>query len=521
MKCCGSCVKRTRRDQAQRYATEKGGDGNRRETVREQQRAGEALRGDLDWITMKAVEKDRARRYGTPSELAADIERYLTNQPVTARPASAGYHLQKYVQRHRIGVAVAVGTAALGVGFAIAQSRQLERVTRERDRANRVTEFMLNMFEVSDPSESRGKTITAREILDKAAGNIDSGLAQDPEVRTQLMHLMGTVYQRLGLYSRSQPLLEQAVAIQTRVLGPEKQETLASTGELAWTLDHEGKYEEAESLERRVLESERRVLGSEDKATLATMNNLSWTLLQRGRSAEAEQLDRAIAIERRVVGPDHALTLAAMSILGVTLSSQEKYPEAEAVQRETVDLYRRVRGPEHPDTLQVMDNLATTLNDENRFPEAEKLERETLAIERRVLGPSHPSTAETIDNLATTLLRENRYADAERLQREALEIESRTLGPEHPDTLITMRNVAVTLDTEGHLDEGEALARKTLAIQQRVLGAGHPQTLQTMGYFPILCKRSTSTRRAEQDSARSWRWSNGIWARRTRGRFAR
>ena len=155
------------------------------------------LHGDLDWIIMKALEKDRARRYGTPSELAGDITRYLRHEPVTARPASKSYRLQKYVRRHRVGVAVAAGLLFLLAGFAVAQEVQLRRIVqerdrtaRERDRANRITEFMTSMFKVSDPSEARGNSVTAREILDKASEDIDSGLARDPELQAQLTHLM-------------------------------------------------------------------------------------------------------------------------------------------------------------------------------------------------------------------------------------------------------------------------------------------------------------------------------------------
>src|SRR5262249_35474534 len=150
----------------------------------------DVLRGDLDWITMKAVERDRARRYGTPSELAADLERYLNHEPVLARPASTGYRLQKYIRRHRVGVSVAGIIAALLVTFGVVQATQLRRITRERDRANRVTEFMTNMFKVADPSEARGKSITAREILDKASKDIGTGLSKDSELQAHMMDTM-------------------------------------------------------------------------------------------------------------------------------------------------------------------------------------------------------------------------------------------------------------------------------------------------------------------------------------------
>ena len=180
------------------------------------------LRGDLDAITLKALEKDRARRYATPSELAADIGRYLRNEPVLARPASAGYRARKYIRRHRIGVAVAAAAAVLLISAAVAQTFELRRIRRERDRADRVTEFMTGMFKVSNPSEARGNDIRAREILDKASKEIDTGLAKDPELQAQMMHVMGNVYESLGLYAKAESLLRRAVEIRRRTLGAEE-----------------------------------------------------------------------------------------------------------------------------------------------------------------------------------------------------------------------------------------------------------------------------------------------------------
>jgi serine/threonine protein kinase len=152
------------------------------------------LRGDLDWITMRALEKDRARRYGAPSELAADIRRYLNHEPVVARPSSAGYRLRKYTRRHRVAVGVAAGLVLLFAAFSVLQTLELRRITRERDRANRerdratrITDFMTGMFKVSDPSQARGNSVTAREILDKASNDMEAGLAKDPEVQSQMM----------------------------------------------------------------------------------------------------------------------------------------------------------------------------------------------------------------------------------------------------------------------------------------------------------------------------------------------
>ncbi|MGA8103313.1 MAG: serine/threonine-protein kinase, partial [Candidatus Acidiferrales bacterium] len=219
------------------------------------------LQGELDWITMKALEKDRVRRYGTPSELSADICRYLRGEPVVAGPATAGYRLQKYAVRHRIVLGAAAGLLLLLTGFLVTQAVELRRITeerdratRERDRATRITDFMTSMFKVSNPSEARGNTITAREILDKASMDIDTGLTKDPELRAQMMHLMGDVYYNLGLYPRAQSLQQQSMEIRQRVLGPEHPDTLKSMNNLANVLNDEGHSAEAEKLDRETLD---------------------------------------------------------------------------------------------------------------------------------------------------------------------------------------------------------------------------------------------------------------------------
>ena len=482
-----------------------------------------SLQGDLDWITLKAVEKDRTRRYGTPSELAADIERYLENRPVVARPASTGYRLKKYVQRHRVGVAAAAGAAVLLVAFGITQAIQLRQTTRERDRANRITDFMTNMFKVADPSESRGNSITAREILDNASNDIDVGLTKDPELQAQMMTLMGTVYHGLGLYSKAQPLLERAASIRKSVLGAKNPETLRSQEEVANLLTDEGHYPEAEKIERENLEIRRRVLGPQHPDTLSSMNNLAITLEDEGhftdaekltretldlrrrvlgpeardtltsmynlgrilwreaRFVEAEKLDReALDTRRRVLGPDDPQTVASMGNLALDLRGARKYPEEEALERQVLEIRRHIFGAEHPQTLGTMMNLAVTLRLQGKYTEAEQLNRESLEIRRRVLGPEHPTTLGTMGNLAVIFMQEGHYADAEKLHRETLAIQERVLGPEHPDTLRTRSNLAIDLRDEQKFAEAEKLTRETLAIQQRVLGPEHTNTVATM-----------------------------------------
>jgi non-specific serine/threonine protein kinase/serine/threonine-protein kinase len=442
------------------------------------------LRGDLDWITLKALEKDRARRYGTPSELAVDISRYLNNEPVVARPASTAYRVRKYVQRHKLGVSAVTAMALLLVSFAVVQAIQVrrvtqerDRVTRERDRADRVTDFITNMFKVSDPSEARGNSITAREILDKASKEIDTGLAKDQVVQAQMMHVMGNVYANLGVYPRAQSLLEQAAKIRTRELGAEHTDTLASARELAWTLRQAGHYAEAEKLLRPTLEAQRRILGPDHPYTLESMLMMGNVERNLGNLSQAQPvLEEALNRRRRKLGPEHPDTLVAANELGYVLAQQGHYAEAEKLLRQTLETQRRVLGPDHPNTFDTMGRLSVLLGSEaeqghrEHFAEAEALGRETVEISRRVLGPDHRFTLTWQYHLASTLQDEKQYANAEKLLRETFEAQRGVLGPEHPDTLASMDGLALSLMYRGHYREAERLERQLLETWRRILG---------------------------------------------------
>jgi eukaryotic-like serine/threonine-protein kinase len=446
------------------------------------------LRGDPDAVALKALEKDRKRRYGSPSELAADLGRYLRNEPIAAHPPSTAYRARKYIRRHRLGVAIAAAAVLLLAGFSVRERLQLQRITqerehasRERDRADRITQFMTNMFKVSDPSEARGNTVTAREILDKSSTDIKTSLTKDPELQAQMLHVMGNVYSNLGLYPSAQSLQQQSMEIRQRVLGPEHPDTLQSMTGLAVVLDREGHYAEAEKLSRGTLDIRRRVLGPEHPDTVKSMINLAATLSDEGHPAEAEKLDReALDIQRRVLGPEHPDTLTSMNNLAGILSDQGHPAEAEKLYRETLDMSRHVLGAESPATLASVNGLANALAREGHYGEAEKLYREMLDMERRILGPDHPDTLTSLNNLAFILGLDGRYVEAETLHRETLDIQRRVLGPEHRDTLTSMSNLANDLRSEGNFVEAEKWDRETLDIRRRVLGPEHPDTLDSM-----------------------------------------
>jgi non-specific serine/threonine protein kinase/serine/threonine-protein kinase len=441
------------------------------------------LRGDLDSIALKALEKNRTRRYGSPAEFAADIHRYLDDEPVLATASSALYRARKFVRRHRFGVAAssAVGLAVLAL--AITMTVQSARIARERDRANReaeaakrVADFLVGLFQVSDPDESRGNTVTAREILDKGAREINTNLAGQPEMQARMMSTIGRVYEGLGLFQPAVELLTKAVVTQQRTLGPEHPDTLNSQRLLARLKQYQGHYPEAEKLLKATFERQQRVLGREHSDTLVTATTLGGLYSQQGRYAEAEKLlSKVLEISRRKLGPEHPDTLSVIHSLAIAYDGMHLYRKEEATWRELAEARRRVLGHDHPDTLAAINNLAYTEYRESKYADAEKLQRETLAISRRVQGNEHPNVLMALGNLANTLAKENRLDEAERLQREALDGRMRVLGPDNPDTLFSMNNLAQVLASEGKYKEAKNLYLQALAGERRVLGENHPE----------------------------------------------
>ena len=361
------------------------------------------LRGDLDWITLRAIEKDRSRRYGTPSELAADIHRYLRNEPVTAGPASVSYRVQKYVRRNRYTVAGAAVLVVLLLAFALVQGVQLRKTRRERDRADRIAEFMTGIFKVSDPTERVGSTVTAQEILDKSAEQISAGLARDPELQSRLMHVMGQAYLNLGLQQQAQSLLEQSIKISSAALGSDNPAMLSTMRDLAWSLYEQGRLSEAETVQRKALEMQQRVLGADKPETLSSAGNLAVILDEEGNHVEGQRLAREVMEKKkRILGPESPETIAAMDNLAVILSNggRQRLEEAENLEQQTVDIQLRLYGRENLGTINSMMNVAAMEMDLGRTEESEKKFRELLELEQRVLGPNQPETAITIYNLA-------------------------------------------------------------------------------------------------------------------------
>jgi non-specific serine/threonine protein kinase/serine/threonine-protein kinase len=415
------------------------------------------LRGDLDWVTMKALEKDRTRRYQTANALAADVRRHLNNEPVSAGPPSAVYRAKKFVRRHRFGVTAAATLVLLLVAFGATMAVQAQRIARERDRANReaatakqVSEFLVGLFRVSDPNEAKGRTITAREILSAGAAKIDQSLRGQPEVQARLQTTIGDVFASLGLYRDAQPLLKQAADTCRRVFGNDHPATLEAISNLATGLWYEGKYSDAEALYKEVADRRERVMGERHRDTLKAYSDLASTYVAEGRLDEGERLlVKMLRLQSEVLGENAEDTLISLNNLQSVYYRQGRYAEAEPVAIKCLEMRRRTVGEDHPQTLRSIHNLATIYDKMGRYARAEELYLSSIEKKVRVLGWTHDLTARSQAALASMYQRQGRYQESERLALAAYETYVATLGVENIGTQNTAKQLAELYDALG------------------------------------------------------------------------
>ncbi len=493
-------------------------------------------RGDIETIVAKALEKDKTRRYASAAELAADIRRYLADQPIVARPPTTSYQLHKFARRHKALVSgVAAVFLALSAGVVVS-TWQMVRARRAERAAQAVSDFLQNdllaqasVANESGPATNPDPDLKVRTALDRAATQITGKFDKHPEVEAAIRDTIGQTYLDLGIYPEAKKQLEIALALHQRVDGPNNPRTLNTTMRLGSVAERQGKYAEAETLEtttaeemRRVLgpdhpdtlnamavlgnvyiaqgkypqaeaifsrdlEIERRVLGPEAPQTLRGMHNLGLVYLYVGKYTLAEPLyDQLTEIDRRVLGPEHPATLSAFLSLATLYQSQGKYAEAEDLFSQVLEVYRRVSGPEHPDTLLCMGNLAGAYTAEGKYAQAEELYIKTAEIQGHILGPEHPRTLSSRYSLGQTLFYEGKYSQAEPLLSQITEIRKRVLGPEHPGTLRTSSYLAYTYAAEGKYSQSEALFNHDLEVQRRVRGPENEDTLTTLTHMAYL-----------------------------------
>ncbi len=510
------------------------------------------VRGELDWITMRALEKDRDRRYASAADLAQDVRRHLDDEPVSVGPPSRRYRLRKFVRRHRTGVAAGAFVALavlLGIagttGGMIRAVRAEKHALQEADNARQVSSFLVGMFEAADPEHARSATITAREILEAGSERIGSELQGQPQTQARLHGTIGSVYRKMGLYDEAEPELLRAAELRRTTVGVPPADVAASLGDLAGlylaqaryaeaetTLNRavplldkanregrlqlagsltdlasvyrrQGRYDEAEPLYRQGLDIRLAELGSSHTDVAASYNSLGLLCWNRGRFAESEQYyKQALAIWEQVHGPEHALVAKGLNNLGLLYHHQKRYAEAQAMYARTVRIYEKVLGPEHPNTATALNNLALVFHEQKMLAEAEPLYMRALAIREKALGAGHPDVAQTVNNLGNLRRDQKRFAEAHADYERALSIRRAALGESHADVGWTLADMARLLKLQGQLPQAEEQFRKALSLLKLSLGADHPDLAEVLDDYALVAR--DLGRAADEDSLRRW-----------------
>ncbi len=442
------------------------------------------VRGELDWIAMKALEKDRNRRYESASAFAADVQRHLNGEAVAACPPSFRYRARKFVRQHRL--ALAVGAAATAVLLLLVvvlfvsnrlirqeseqTRREFERAEKQRAQAEAVIKYLTVdlLGEASPEKNSREKQVTVEQLLDRASKKIETnaGLAAQPEVEAAIRLAIGHTYFKLGVFPPAEKHLRRAADLRRAALGAEHPDTLAAQEALAWFLiGGLRRPAEAEPLARQTWQARRRVLGPEHADTLDSMDTYTTALTYQNRLEESEPLARECwQTRRRVLGPEHDQTLTSQSNLSHILTEGGKWAEAEPLLRELLDILGRQQRLDTEGGLGGANNLAHVLLLRGKPGEAEPLLRGAVEGARRRHGPTHPYTLHLQHLLTRALFEQGRHADAEVLGRETLALRRKVLPPGHENIGRSLLALGANAVEAGRAAEAEPLLREALAL---------------------------------------------------------
>jgi len=381
-----------------------------------------SLAGDVDAIVLKALRKEPQHRYASVEQLAEDVRRHLEGLPVLARKGTWTYRTRKFVRRRKGGIAVALVVVGLSLTSTVLWRRAVderlradrERVEaiRERTRAERVSEFLQNLFKSANPDAAQGGTLTVREILDQGRERLAAGLEDEPELRADLVGTLGDVYRNLGLYDEALELLEESLRLR-RQCHPEGHPDVAiDLSDLACAHYYVGNYPQAERCFREVLAMRRR-LGQEPAAIARALNNLASALKQQGRYGEAgEFYGEALAIREELFGPDDPEVGSSLYCLGALFYDEGALERAAPPLRRALEIRTAALGERHTRVATVLNTLGRVLHAGGDLDEAESLHRRALAIRRELLGDDHPHVALTRRDLAEVLLERGETAAA-------------------------------------------------------------------------------------------------------------
>lgn len=452
------------------------------------------LRGDLDWIVMKALEKDRTRRYDSASALGEDVERHLKGEAVLAGPPSVGYRTRKFVGRHRVGVGVAtafvgllLGAAGVASGLYANAARQREIAQQESARTRAALNFVAGMFQSVQPAVAQGKPALVRDVIDAAATDLATRKDVDPYVEATVRALIGEAYQELGHSDLAEPQLRKAVELSDRTVGALDQETMTRRHNLAAVLISQGSFDEAEAVLERAVADRTRALGPTHADTLATKSLQIAMMQRRGRFAEAEPIVRQlIADQITTTGPASRATIDSRLSLADILDQIGKPADSEREAADIVRVAEKALGPGDPLTLTAMSIQASALETQAKYEEAVAINRDILARRRTIMGEDHPHTILTLDQIGEVLYRVGKKDEAIAMRREAVERATRVLGPKHHSTGTYAHNLGALLHQSNKLDEAEQLYKTAYEIACASTGETSRSALTSLNQLAML-----------------------------------
>ncbi|MEN8008198.1 MAG: serine/threonine-protein kinase [Candidatus Krumholzibacteriota bacterium] len=432
------------------------------------------LRGELDWITAKALAPAREDRYDTAGELIRDIERHLAGEPVLAGRPGLAYRFGKFARRYRTALAfTTLIILALAGGFG-ESLRQRSAAHEARDEALAVTDFLSNMLSSVRPQE-KGRDVTVRQILDESATSIGTEFNDLPLVRARLQSTVGNAYLALGETDAAISFHEEVVAIRRRELGNGDRGTMLALCDLGSAVSRAGQFERAGALYREALMGLQRDSEDEVATVCRAIMGLANALADQGRLEEAEPYYlEALEASRSRLGDHDPMTASLLGNLALLRADQGRMDEAAGILAEVLELRRESLGDDAPLTMESVINLAGVQSHLGNMDEAVAALEPLVPRARRVMGETHRITLAAMNNLAWAYSRNGQPEKAEPLTRETWEIRMRVLGEEHPETLISAFNMADLHRRLGRLDEAESLHRRTLATRLRVMGEDHP-----------------------------------------------
>ena len=443
------------------------------------------LAGDLDNIVLMALRKEPERRYASVEQLSEDIRRTLAQEPVSARRDTFTYRTGKFVRRHRAAVAVAaLGVLALVAGL-LGTTWQARRALAEKQRAQEhlaraeeVSGFLLELFQVSDPHESGpdSRNHVVERILDEGAARIQRELEHQPQLRATLMDTMGLAFLHSGNERRAVRLFEQAVNIKERELGGDHVDVATSLHYLGRAYLQLRELDKAEAVLRRALAIQDLALGPDHEAIARSRDDLGRVYQLRGEVEEAERLLRqSVHMLRGLPGVKEPVLAESLNNLAAVLFDQGRVGEAEALIHEALGLRRRFHGGAHPDVANGLYQVAALAYSKKDWAKAEALFNESLDMHREIFGPEHWSLAHCLEGLASVAMGRGQYDQAEALYQRTLALRRKTRGPEHPEVVVTLGNLAALRTTRGDHAGALALYGQTLELGRRVFGDTHPR----------------------------------------------